>query len=100
MPQLNKKDLKIIKLSTLGEICEVEVFKINGFVLKELNSLDFHKIITSIGIVSSPANSTRIWYKNNRAHIFDGWESDRYGLGIRNPNYIEALDVTDLLKGI
>lgn len=75
-----------------------QVFKNNGFKRHDTMGKWFHESFKQAGIKTSPGNSECIYEKGGRLYLFNGWESDAQGRMIRNPKYIEALDVTDIVR--
>ena len=74
-----------------------KIFVENGFVRFDTGDKNFHDTFTQAGIKTSPFNSEKIYRKDDRLYIFDGWEADCLGRKADHPKYIRAIDVTDLV---
>lgn len=76
----------------VDDICEV-----NGFRKNIADGTQRHHILRE-KFITSPANSERLWEKNGRLFLFDGWS----GLEPEDRAYwteIQLVDVTELVKG-
>jgi hypothetical protein len=87
-----------IKIPVNHETISTDVFPNNGFTRYDTCGLYHHDAFASVGICTSPYNSEHIFEKNGRLFIFDGWSGDEYGRMGGHSKYINALDVTDIVK--
>lgn len=82
-----------IKLKVTDEIIVDDVFLNHGFALRKIDTKEQHEKIKKLGIVSSPENSCRIWEKDDKQYIFNGWEYDVYDRIAKYPKFIEIVEI-------
>jgi hypothetical protein len=98
-----ENDREIIKLNSDGCCYSLDIPVNHGFINTHLSKRlpnNYHDIFTAAGIITSPGNSENVFFNNrtNQYYIFNGWESDEFGLMSKNAKHINLINVTDLIK--
>ena len=74
------------------------VFIRHGFTRVDHDDVNIHLRFGSLGIVTAIGNSMQHWHKDGKVYLFDGWEEDEDGYMAKNPRFVIALDITDIVK--
>lgn len=92
--------MQTIKIPINNEISAYDVFINNGYN-KQLNENEIiHNKLIESGLNISWMSASTHFFKDNKVFVFSNWESNEYNQMVKNPKYIEAVDITDILKEV
>ena len=82
-----------MEIKVKDEILVDDILINNGFKLHKIDTTEQINKVKKLGIKSSPLNSCRIWERDNKYYIFDGWEADGLGRMAKSPKYINIIEL-------
>lgn len=88
-----------MKIYVNGEIRAHDVMASNGYNKVDASEIqNWKEVKDRIHSNGIRATCSTFFMKDNRFFLFDGWESDQYGRMVKNPKYIEIVEVTEYLQ--